>query len=311
MDDRRLVGIDLGVTSAHTVRVLRTDGTTVCRPKADPTIQRLGQVERAALAGTPPGTRLEVVIEPTGPAWLPIAVFFTTRGHTVDRVRSATAHDLRRFLSRQAQSNGIDADTLARLPLVDPAGLRPLQLQDAPRAALDRRVRATDRLTRQAPPTSAVARTWSASCCPAARWSVSSARPTWPCWNTTGTAGAAARRPRPSDAASPGRLPRPPGRRTGRPVACRRPRRAGAVRRPPRRRLRRAGRRGSTAARHPGRAGAPRPPPEACRRRVDPAGLARSLPGLAEIGSPALVATHRAAGRLGAGSVIPPRLLRR
>ena len=90
------------------------------------------------------------MIEPTGPAWLPIAVFFTTRGHTVYRVSSAKAHDLRRFLSRHAKSNGIDADTLARLPLVDPAGLQPLQLPDAPRAALDRRVRATDRLTQQA-----------------------------------------------------------------------------------------------------------------------------------------------------------------
>jgi transposase len=86
-------------------------------------------------------------MEPTGPAWLPIAVFFTSRGHTVYRVSSAKAHDLRRFLSRHARSNGIHADTLARLPLVDPAGLRPLVLPDAERAALDRRVRATDRLT--------------------------------------------------------------------------------------------------------------------------------------------------------------------
>jgi transposase len=93
---------------------------------------------------------LEVVVEPTGPAWLPIAVFFCARGHTVYRVSSAKAHDLRRVLSRHAKSNGIDADTLARLPLVDPAGLHPLQLPDAARAALDRRVRACDRLTQQA-----------------------------------------------------------------------------------------------------------------------------------------------------------------
>jgi len=32
-------------------------------------------------------------------------------------------------------------------PLIDPAGLRPLELPGAERAALDRRVRATDRLT--------------------------------------------------------------------------------------------------------------------------------------------------------------------
>jgi hypothetical protein len=72
-------------------------------------------------------------------------VFFIQRGHTVYRVSSAKAHDLRRFLKRHAKSNGIDADTLARLPLVDPAGLHPLRLPDAPRAALDRRVRATCR----------------------------------------------------------------------------------------------------------------------------------------------------------------------
>ena len=147
MDDRRLVGIDLGITSAHTVRVLRADGSLVCRRKAVPTVESLGQVERAALAGADPATTLEVVLEPTGPAWLPIAVFFSARGHAVYRVSSAKAHDLRRFLHRHAKSNGIDADTLARLPLVDPAGLRPLALPGAERAALDRRVRATDRLT--------------------------------------------------------------------------------------------------------------------------------------------------------------------
>jgi transposase len=100
------------------------------------------------LAGCPEGTRLEVVMEPTGPAWLPIVVFFARRGHLVHRVSSAKAADLRRFLSRHTKTNGIDADTLARLPLFDPAGLSPLVLADTERAALDRRVRATDRLTR-------------------------------------------------------------------------------------------------------------------------------------------------------------------
>jgi transposase len=150
MDKRRLVGIDLGISSAHTVRVLDAGGGTRCRRKAIPTVASLTQVEQAALAGAAPGVRLEVVLEPTGPAWLPIAVFFTSRGHTVYRVSSAKAHDLRRFLKRHAKSNGIDADTLARLPLVDPTGLHPLALPDGSRAALDRRVRACDRLTQQA-----------------------------------------------------------------------------------------------------------------------------------------------------------------
>jgi transposase len=147
MNHRRLVGIDLGIATAHTVRVLDGEGTVLAKRKAWPTAASLAAAEAAALAGCPDGTTLEVVIEPTGPAWLPIAVFFTRRGHRVFRVSSQKAADLRRFLSRHAKSNGIDADTLARLPLVDPRGLRPLQLPGAELAALDRRVRATDRLT--------------------------------------------------------------------------------------------------------------------------------------------------------------------
>ena len=148
MTERRLVGIDLGITSSHTVRVLREDSSEVCRRRCWPQLDSLEEVEAAALAGAPPELRLEVVIEPTGPAWLPIAVFFCSHGHTVYRVSSAKAADLRRFLSRHAKSNSIDAETLARLPLVDPGGLRPLQLPDGPGARLDRRVRTTDRLTR-------------------------------------------------------------------------------------------------------------------------------------------------------------------
>ena len=147
MSERRLVGIDLGIASAHTVRILDAEGTTVAKRKCWPTKQSLGEIEAVALTGAPAGTTLEVVMEPTGPAWMPVAVFFSSRGHTVFRVSSQKAADLRRFLSRHTKTNGIDADTLARLPLVDPGGLRPLVLPEADRAGLDRRVRACDRLT--------------------------------------------------------------------------------------------------------------------------------------------------------------------
>lgn len=150
MGCRRLVGIDLGIASAHAVRVLDEAGVTITKRRAWPTVESLAAVEVAALEGCPAGTRLEVVMEPTGPAWMPIAVFFARRGHLVFRVSSAKAADLRRFLSRHTKTNGIDADTLARLALIDPAGLRPLELPSVERAALDRRVRATDRLTRLA-----------------------------------------------------------------------------------------------------------------------------------------------------------------
>lgn len=148
--ERRIIGIDLGIASEHTCRVLTGDGRTLAKRKAVPTKESLTALEQAALRGTPAATALEVVMEPTGPAWLPIAVFFSARGHLVFRVSSQKAADLRRFFSRHAKSNGIDADALARLALVAPDSLRPLVLADADRAALDRRVRAGDRLTHQA-----------------------------------------------------------------------------------------------------------------------------------------------------------------
>jgi hypothetical protein len=101
---RRLVGIDLGIASRRSVRVLEADGQVVCRLSCVPAVESLVAVERAALAGTPDGTRLAVVFEPTGPAWMPIAVFFAGRGHSVYRVPSAKAADLRRFLRRHAKA---------------------------------------------------------------------------------------------------------------------------------------------------------------------------------------------------------------
>ena len=147
---RRLVGIDLGIASRHSVRVLEADGRVVCRSSCVPTVESLAGVERAALEGAPEGTTLAVVFEPTGPAWMPIAVFFARRGHAVFRVSSAKAADLRRFLRRHAKSNGIDAETLARMPLADPRGLQRLELPGPDAAALDRRVRACGRLTEAA-----------------------------------------------------------------------------------------------------------------------------------------------------------------
>ena len=143
----RVLGIDLGLTSDHTAVVVDDTGSICARRRARSTVASLAALEAAALDGAALGTQLVVVIEPTGPAWLPVAVFFGRRGHTVLRVTSAKAADLRRFLARHAKSNSIDAETLARLPLVAPTGLMPVEFGSPARASLDRRVRAVARLT--------------------------------------------------------------------------------------------------------------------------------------------------------------------
>lgn len=150
MQQRRIVGLDLGVATSHTAQVMDDGGEVVTKRRVDATVAGFTALEAAALAGAGEDVRLEVVIEPTGAAWLPVAVWFTRRGHTVYRVSTQKAADLRRFLSRHAKSNSIDAATLARLPLIDPAGLRPVALPATSEATeLDRRVRTAARLTEQ------------------------------------------------------------------------------------------------------------------------------------------------------------------
>lgn len=150
MTARRIVGIDLGIASSHTVVVIDETTEVLARRRCRPTRESLEVIEAAALAGAPDGTRLEVIIEPTGPAWLPVAVFFRRRGHVVHRVSSAKASAMRKFLSQHAKANSIDAVALARLAIVDPDGLQCLRLSEGAAASLDRRVRAADRLTETA-----------------------------------------------------------------------------------------------------------------------------------------------------------------
>ena len=45
MNHRPLVGIDLGIASAHTVRVLDGEGSTLAKRKALPTVESLTELE--------------------------------------------------------------------------------------------------------------------------------------------------------------------------------------------------------------------------------------------------------------------------
>jgi transposase len=149
METFRTIGIDLGITSAHTAVVVDAAGIPLARRQVRPTLESFEALEAAALTDSDASTSLRIVIEPTGSAWLPVAVFFIRRGHVVYRVSSAKASDLRKFFKRHAKTNQIDALTLAKMPLVDPDCLLPLELAEGAAASLNRRVRACERLGRQ------------------------------------------------------------------------------------------------------------------------------------------------------------------
>jgi hypothetical protein len=145
---RRLVGIDLGIASRHSVRVLEADGQVVCRSSCVPTVESLTAVERAALAGAAEGRGWRWCSSRRGRRGCrsrcssPAGVIACSGCHQ-RRLRTCAGS-----CAGTRKSNGIDAETLARMPLADPGGLQQLELPGPQAAALDRRVRACERLTR-------------------------------------------------------------------------------------------------------------------------------------------------------------------
>lgn len=146
---RRILGMDLGITSAHQAAVIDETCRVVARGKAFPTKDGLEALERLALEGAPEGTELEVVIDPTGAAHHPVAVFFTGRGHRVFRPDASRTAHLRKGLARGKKTNRVDAEVLAKLAVWNREALHELELPTGERAELDRLVRATERLTEE------------------------------------------------------------------------------------------------------------------------------------------------------------------
>jgi transposase len=146
---RRIVGLDLGVATDHTAVIVDETGSELGRRRVQPTRSSLEALREAALTDVEAGTVVEVVIEPTGPAWLPVAVFFAATGDVVYRVGSQKAADLRRYFRRHHKTNRIDATTLARIAILEGGELRPVELATGLVAELDREVRVTERLTEE------------------------------------------------------------------------------------------------------------------------------------------------------------------
>lgn len=141
------IGLDLAVQAAHKAVVVDEQGrfltpllTVHTRPdELDQLLMRArnDQLERG----------LRVVMEPTGMAWFPIAVYLVRHDVTVYLVNGQEVADLRRYYKRHAKSDRIDARVLARLPLVNPEHLHRLRLPTALTLACQRGCKQLDQLS--------------------------------------------------------------------------------------------------------------------------------------------------------------------
>lgn len=141
----RILGIDLAVQAAHKAIVADEHGrwvTPVLRFHTRPAeVDRLlAQARHGA-----PDPALQAVMEPTGMAWFPVAVYLVRHGVPVYLVNTQAVADLRRYYKRHAKSDRIDARVLASLPRVNPDQLHPLVLPTAPALACQRGCKQLDR----------------------------------------------------------------------------------------------------------------------------------------------------------------------
>ena len=77
-------------------------------------------------AKLPEGAEVTVVMEPTRNAWVPLAAWLRAKGAAVVLVPPEQSADLRDYYNKHAKTDRLDSRVLARLPLLHPEGLRPI-----------------------------------------------------------------------------------------------------------------------------------------------------------------------------------------
>jgi transposase len=75
----------------------------------------------------PDGAELTVVMEPTRNAWVPLAAWLAARGAKVVLVAPERSADLRDYYAKHTKTDRLDSRMLARLPLLHPEGLEPVE----------------------------------------------------------------------------------------------------------------------------------------------------------------------------------------
>jgi transposase len=145
----RTIGIDLSAKGEHKAVIVDETGrfvSAVLRFRTD--LASMTHVLEVAQEGNADG-QVQAVMEPTGMAWFPVAVFVIRHSVTVYLVNSQQVADLRKYFKKHAKSDRIDARVLAKLPLVDAEKLHRLELSDAKTLACQRGCKQLERLMKQ------------------------------------------------------------------------------------------------------------------------------------------------------------------
>jgi transposase len=139
------VGIDLAGAGEHKVRCL-DEGAQMCDGFSfETTTEGLAKLEERIFSD---GSNPVIIFEPTGLAWLLVAIYLKARhpDSRLVRVQAQKVVALRRYLHRSSKSDKIDSLTLAKMPFIDPEKLEEIYFPPAKIYAIQRLGRQRRRL---------------------------------------------------------------------------------------------------------------------------------------------------------------------
>jgi transposase len=116
--------VDLGVRAAHVATLCDERGEVVWSKRR---FRNRHSELGAVLDQIGDCDQLTVVMEPTRNAWVPVAAHFMAVGARVVLVPPQRAADLRRYYTKYTKNDRLDSQLLARLPLLHPEGLNPIE----------------------------------------------------------------------------------------------------------------------------------------------------------------------------------------
>jgi len=139
------VGIDLGGIGEHKVRCLDEKAQMCDGFGFDTSMAGLAKLEERIFID---GSNPIIVFEPTGLAWLLVAVYLKGRhpDSRLVRVQAQKVVALRKYLNRSSKSDKIDSLTLAKMSFIDPEKLEEIYLPSSEIYAIQRLARQRKRL---------------------------------------------------------------------------------------------------------------------------------------------------------------------
>jgi len=140
------IGIDLGIKAQNHAQIRDENGKKLGHDYSFFTTKESLDQICAQTETYSPNLKIRLIVEATGMAWFPIAIYGKTHNHSVVRVKPQKTRDLRKVCGRNKKYDGLDTKTITMMPVVDPEGIQEIYLQPAKAFALTRRCRQRERL---------------------------------------------------------------------------------------------------------------------------------------------------------------------